>query len=365
MELLPEAVRRFVQPDAPGPARMMASRGMVPLSGPDLIIVLVQLAHDGDEAIAASARSTLAQMPASVVEGGVEGLTIAAILDGAASILMERESVIEKIVANAKTDSITIAYIARGCTERIGEIISVNEQRILSAPAILESLYRNKRVRMSTVDRLVELASRHGIDLPNIPGFKDHAEALTGQLIPEPSDEPLPSDLMFTEALAADSSDTDVTERDLTDDSKAESIRDRFKPLAFRIREMTTSEKIRFAVVGDAAARAMLVRDPKKAVYYAAISSPGMNDTEAAAIAQSKDVAIDVLRYIGGRKEWLGSYDIKKTLTFNPKTPIDISMRFLSHLRPNDLKTLSQSRGVANQLKVIARQRLEAAEKKG
>lgn len=364
VEMLPEGTRRFLQADAPLPARMMAARGMVPLKGPELLVVLVQLAYDADEKVAESAKGTLAGMPAQVVEAGVEGLAIPEILDGVAYILLDREPVIERIVTNGATDSATIAWIARTCTEHVGEVISVNQQRILETPTILESLYKNKRVRMSTVDRLVELVSRHGIELPGIPAFKLHAEALEGQLIPEPCDEALPSDTLFSEALEADSDDSNVTEAD-PDDELQSKIRDKFKPLAFRIREMTTSEKIRFAVVGDAAARAMLVRDPKKAVYYAAISSPGMNETEAAAIAQSKDVALDVLRYIGSRKEWLSSYDIKRTLAFNPKTPVDISMRFLSHLRGNDLKSLSQSRGVPNQLKVIARQRLEAAEKKG
>lgn len=366
-ESLPEGVRRFVATDAPTPARMMAAKGMVPLKGPDLLTVLVQLAYGPDPAVAEAARATLGKMPDPVLVAGVEGLTLVAILHGLGELLGGHDAVLERIAVNPASASETIAVIARSCSEHLAEVIAVNQQRILSHPRILEALYKNKNARMSTVDRLVELAARNGVELEGIPAFKFHVEALQDQLIPEASDEPLPSDQMFIDALAADSSSHDVVDETLEDgaEESSERLRDEFRPLSFRIREMTTSEKIRFAVVGDAAARALLVRDPKKAVYYAAISSPAMTETEATAIAHSKEVAVDVLRYIGNRKEWLKSYDIKRVLAFNPKTPTDISMRFLSHLRPNDLKSLSQSRGVPSQLKILARSRLEMAEKKG
>lgn len=361
---LPESTRRFLGADAPAPARMMAARGMVPLKGAELLVVLVQLGHLEDESIANAARATLRGLPEGVLVAAAAASTIPEILDGLADLCAEREPVLESIVTTGATASETIARIARAATEHLGEVIATNQQRILAAPSILESLYKNKRVRMSTVDRLVELAARNGVDVPGIPAFQLHAEALAGELIPEPSDEPLPSDQMFVEALEADSSDGEVVEVSGSDEDAVEKIRDAFKPLAFRIREMTTAEKIRFAVVGDAAARALLVRDPKRAVYFAAISSPAMTESEAAGIAHSREVSVDVLRYLGNRKEWLKNYDLKRALTFNAKTPMDISLRFLSHLRASDLKMLSQSRGVPNQLKVLARQRMELAEKK-
>ena len=364
-DALPEATRRFVAADAPGPARMMAARGMVPLKGADLIVVLVQLAHTSDEGTANAAKQTLRGLPEAVVTGGASALTIPAILDGLAEVSGDREAVLEAIVTNHETHSDTVARVARFGTEHLGEVIATNQQRILAAPAILEALYKNKRVRMSTIDRLVELAARNGVEVPGIPAFQLHVEALAGELIPEPSDEPLPSDAMFTDALAADSSDADVVDVLGSDDDAVEQVKDAYKSLAHRIREMTTAEKIRFAVVGDAAARALLVRDPKRAVYYAAITSPAMTETEAASIAHSREVAVDVLRFVGNRKEWLKNYDLKRALIFNAKTPMDVSLRFLSHMRANDLKTLSMSRGVPNQLKVLARQRIEMAEKKG
>ena len=39
------------------------------------------------------------------------------------------------------------------------------------------------------------------------------------------------------------------------------------------------------------------------------------------------------------RKRVVRSYEIKRALVFNSKTPLGISMNFLSHMRRNDLRT--------------------------
>ena len=94
-------------------------------------------------------------------------------------------------------------------------------------------------------------------------------------------------------------------------------------------------------------------------VQQAAIGSPMMTESEAASIAQSRQVSEDVLRVIGSRREWLSNYELKRALVGNPKTPVGISMRFLSHLHASDLRDLSRSRGVPTALKTAALQRLD------
>jgi len=190
-------------------------------------------------------------------------------------------------------------------------------------------------------------------------------EALRGQLIPEPCEEALPGDSIFREALAADGDEDAI---DLTSDADAdeqEKLKDKFRPLAFRIREMNAAEKIRLATIGDAAARALLIRDPNRTVSHAAISSPSLTENEASAFAHSKEISEDILRYIGNRREWLRSYEIKRALAFNPKTPSGIALRFINHLRPNDLKVLAKGRSVPGAVKTAAMHRLETKDKKG
>lgn len=358
VEELPASLRRFADPKAPGPAKMMAARGMVPVKGGDLLTLLAQLSADDDEKVSASATKSLSGLPPAVLHPALEHELHAGVLEFLAETFRNEDEALERIVLNPGLLDDSLAHIARHCSERISELIAVNQTRLLQAPHIVEALYKNRNTRMSTADRLIELCARNNVELTGIPAFQAHVEAISGQLIPEPTEEPLPTDLDFNEAIGDDEEDGEVA-IDIDKIEGEESVKDSFKPLQFRIGQMTNSEKIRLAMVGNAGARSILVRDPNRLVSHAAISSPSMTEPEAVAIAHSKEVSDDILRYIGNKRDWLRSYEIKKALCFNPKVPVGISLRMLPHLRNNDLKQLSRSRGVPNPLKTAARQRLE------
>ncbi len=359
---LPESIRRFGDPSAPDRTRLVAARGLVPLGGGDLVALLLQLEADRLGEVAQAARASLDALPDPLLAVACDAALPAVFLDALATRLSGRDERLEQIVANDATADATIARVARACAERVAERIAVNEQRVLRAPAIIESLYRNRNTRMSTVDRLVELAARHGLELKGVHTFQAHVEAIAGQLIPEPSDEAMPGDTLFAESLAADA-EQDAIARDKVDGSEA--LKEQFKPLAVRISTMTLQEKLRLSLVGNAAARALLVRDSNKMVSMGAITSPMVTEAEAESIAHSRQVGEEILRYIGSRREWLSNYELKKALCFNPKTPVGISMNFLSHLHVADLRTLGRSRGVAAALKTAALQRAAKKSQQG
>ena len=81
-------------------------------------------------------------------------------------------------------------------------------------------------------------------------------------------------------------------------------------------------------------------------------------------MAQSREVGEDVLRYIGNKREWTKNHEIKHGLVFNPKTPVGISLRFIGHLRDDELRALSRSRNVSQPLKAAAMQKLAVKERK-
>jgi hypothetical protein len=349
---LPAAIRKFCDPKAPMPARMMAAKGLVPVRGVDQITMLAQLHSASEEDVSSAAKATLLGLPEGVMHSACSAELPAAVLDLLARLVVNKE-LLGQLVANPATHDATVERIARTADEMLCERIATNEQRLLRTPDIIEALYKNRNARMSTADRLVELAARNGIELTGIPAFKAHVEALQGQLLPEPSDEPLPQDLAFAQSLAQDA-DENVFETD--DVAGTEAVRDKFKPLNMQILDMSKAEKLRLAMVGNMAARALLVRDHSKQIAFAAVSSPMMTAGEAADIAKSKEVSEEVLRYIGSKKEFLKNAEVKTNLIFNPKTPVGVSLKFLSHLRLNDLKRLSKSRNVSAQLKSLAAQ---------
>jgi hypothetical protein len=352
---LPESLRRFGDPAVPEKVRAVAARGLVPVKGGDLVALLLQLAADPVEAVSGTAKQTLDGLPEQVIATACGGPLHPSFLDALADRVSGKDDLLEHLVGNAGVADVTIARVARTASERITERIALNEQRVLGAPAIVEALYKNRNTRMSTVDRLIELCVRNGVVVEGIPTFQAHAEAIAGQLIPEPSDEPLPADTAFATASAEDS-DEEPIEQDKAEGT--EEVKKKFLPLQMQIANMAVQEKLRLTLTGNAAARALLVRDSNKQVSFAAVSSPSTTEAEANAMAHSRQIGEDVLRFIGNKREWLGNYELKKALVFNPKTPVGISMKFLSHLHGSDLRDISRSRGVPQAIKSAALQRL-------
>jgi len=332
----------------------MAAKGIVPVRGADQVIMLAQLAADPATEIRDAARKTLRGLPDNVLQPACETPLHEAVLDLLGELFDQHET-LARIVANPNTHDSTLERLARNASEALTERMAVNEARLLKAPKVIEALYKNRNTRMSTADRLVEFAARNQLDLTGIPAFKDHVEALQGQLIPEPSDEPLPQDAAFQQSLAVaggDDIDT-IFEEDATG---VEQIKKQFRPLSMEIAEMTKSEKLRMAMVGNKAARALLVRDHNRQVAYAAVSSPQLTLPEAAEIAKSRDVSEEILRYIGNKKDFIKNSEVKHNLVFNPKCPVGISLRFLGHMRADELRQLSRSRNVSAQIRSLAAQ---------
>src|SRR5690606_37456331 len=116
-------------------------------------------------------------------------------------------------------------------------------------------------------------------------------------------------------------------------------------------------QKIRLSLLGDAAARALAVRDPNKLVAMSAIRSPKITEREVMRFVFSREVCDDVLRFIANKRDWTRHYEVKRGLVTNPKTPIGVSMKWLVHLRDHDLRSLAKSRNVPSSIKTAAMQR--------
>ena len=89
-----------------------------------------------------------------------------------------RPQVIEAILLSAHTSSETLVWMAKELDESSIELLAQNQERLLAEPRIIESIYLNKSSRMSTVDRVFELAIRNGIVREGIPCFAEAAGAL-------------------------------------------------------------------------------------------------------------------------------------------------------------------------------------------
>jgi hypothetical protein len=362
---LPPAIQKVVGPTAPAPLRAMAARGAVPGLKPDQIVTVVailareDLAHV-EPATKATAEATLAKLPPPILQGALASAEIApGVVDLLAEIHAEDPALIEKILTSPRVAIATVARLAKTGGEAVTELVAINEERLLEHPTLVEALYMNKRTRMSTADRVLELAVRNGKTL-SIPAFREAAEAIKEELIAAPDEEPTPDDVLFVETQREDERISAEGAPVVKEDEQGEEqIEEKALPLEQRIRQMTISQKIRTAMLGNAAARAILVRDKNKLVAAAVVRSPLLQENEAATFAASRAVSDEVLRLIAQNGDLVKSHVIKYNLVGNPRTPLPTAMRLLPYLRQDELKKIAKSKGVPAQIAKLAKQELD------
>jgi len=333
----------------PGPGRMMASRGMMPLPPADQLAVLYQLSLDDDANLAEAAKKTAAGLPEKLLTGSLsDGTLDGRVLDFFGTMHADKPSIFDAVVQNPHVLDQTIAALAGKVDSRSVDMIATNEQRLLRHPEIIAAMYMNRRARMSTIDRVVELAVRNEVRVPGIACWEEVARALTG-VSPVPVD-----DAAFAATVAAVSGDDSKFTKGDAEVPLPEEELDRLPHDddldKDSIRNLSVPSKIRLAQLGNAFARAELIRDPLKLVAVAAIKSPGVTEIEAARYAGNSALPEDVIRHIASKREWTRLYGIKMALCRNPKAPIAETARFLPFLREKDLTLLAKSKGVSSAL---------------
>ena len=356
--------RKLLDPASAGPMQQMAARGVAPGVKPgEAVTVVALLSESSDPAVAAIAQATLAKLPAPILNGALAGDLPPGVLAVLAPRYARNAVVMEKLLSHPAIPPEAVADVAAAADEAVAELVAVNEQRLLAHPAIIEKLYMNKATRMSTADRVLELAVRGGVELPGIPAYREAATAIGMELISERSAEPTPDDVLFQETeAAAKKAEIDATTEDthrLDEETGTEVVEDKFLPLHARLATMTVSQKIRRAMLGNAAERLLLVRDSNRLVAAAAVKSPLIQENEIARISASRNVTEDVLRVIALDREWTRSHQIKLNLVSNPRTPFAFASKLIGHLREHELKALAKSKNVGGAVVKAAKQQLD------
>ncbi len=353
--------RKALEPNAPAKLRAGAARGLLPgLAAADVVTVVALLADDADKTIRDTAAATLGKLPPAMLEDALGGALAGPVIDGLARHNTGNDQLLARLLENEGIEADTVATLAEHGSEALCERIATNEQRLLQNGMIVEKLYMNKNTRMSTADRVLELAVRNGLEL-NIPAFKEAATAIKDELILEPTEEPSPDDILFQEVemlvdqIALDPDAEDVVE---LDDEGNEIVTSKCEPIWVQITNMTVSQKIRRALLGSGTERMLLVRDTNRLVAAAAIRSPKMKDNEVAQISASRAVSDEVLRIIANNREWTRNHQVKYNLVANPRTPFTFAAKLVPYLREHELKSLAKSKNVTGAVAQAARQHL-------
>ena len=359
---LPAAATRILDAKTPAPLRQMAAKGIAPgLKAHEALAVVVLLSTGADEAVAATANATLAKIPDAILAGAMTRDLDPGVLDVIGPMHARDMRVMEKLLLLPQLRVEAAAKIATLASEPVAEMMATNEQRLLSFPQIIEALYMNKQTRMSTADRMIELAVRNKIELSGIPAFKQAAQAIQNELIAEAQEDRTPDDETFFEAeKIATAIDSEIDDTHTVDEETGEEkVVDKALPLYAQIANMTISQKIRRATLGSKSDRMILVRDANRLVAEAAIESPMIQEGEVAMISTSRTVSDSVLKSIAMSREWTRNNQIRFNLVSNPRTPFAFVAKLLPLLREHDLKALSKNKNVPGAVQQLARQQLQ------
>jgi hypothetical protein len=105
-------------------------------------------------------------------------------------------------------------------------------------------------------------------------------------------------------------------------------------------------QKVELAGKGNKEVRTILSRDPNRMVARAVISSPKLSDADVMAYAASSQTNDDILRGIAENRLWISNRKLVATLVANPRTPPQVSIRFLSLFSTSELGVITRNRNV-------------------
>ena len=350
-----EQLRRNVDPDASVALRMMGARGLVPAAPGELATVLYQLSLDTDSTIRDAAKKSLSESPDQIVVTAGRSPIDGQVLDLVARSHSRNDQVLEAVFSNPKSLDETFEEFAKTCSESISELIAINEVRMLRRPEIIEALYMNPNARMSTIDRLVDLAKRHGVkftlpvlrELISDPGY-DTASAATesAAAIDEGTDDEFKA--LLQQALDGEETEDETDARRASDEPEESK---RSGNIATKILTMTISEKVRMATLGSITERDFLIRDNNRLVHMAAITSPKVSLKDIQSWSGNRMMPDNVLAFIGQHRRYRRIYAILVNLVNNPKMPVKDGVKLMQQLVKKDLKALVKNRNISHNLR--------------
>jgi hypothetical protein len=353
LEVLPKPLQKHADAKAPPPLRAMGAKGLVPAVAPvDLCTLLYVLSFDADAGIAETARRTAEGLPDKIwgVALRAEGMR-PQVLDWLAERFAGRDSALEMVLLNAATADETVARLAPTAPQRLADLIRQNELRLLRHDPIIRGLCANPNALASTLDGACDFCVRNGLTLLDVPRLVEAHQRVHGvdprATPPEPAETAAGLMAEYRDELARDGAEPDAAAAPEDDPKKL--------TITQRIMRMSVAEKIKLATLGNKEARTLLLRESNKLVSMAAATSPRITDGEILALANSRTVNADVLRYIYSNREFLKTYSIKTSLVKNPKVPLPTALKMMYTLQEKDIKELARDRNVPQTIQAQAK----------
>ena len=384
------AAKAVISGAAPRAARLATAKGNLPLPLVDFLEVLAFLSTDQDAEIAESARETFRSQPTGNLLSVVSTEGIA---EKVLSLVAETDSfdhkIYESVVSNLRTPDESILKLARKTSDpSLLELVTVNQQRLIRTPEILDAVFSNPAATTDAVRRVQETrkeffekqrgAKQIAAELrakgnDAAAEFIEQAEFAAG--LNEAETESDNGGFTFEDMLAI-AEHIEVPDSEVEDSWLAfELIEELYEEteehrraiaekiisqtllegdaapdrvaLIRRILMMPIKDRVKLAMKGDREARVVLIRDPNRIVAQAVLSNPRITENEVEKIAAMRTVPGDVLRQIEANRTWCRNYVIIHHLVRNPRTPLPTVLHLLPRILAKDLQGISNNRNVS------------------
>jgi hypothetical protein len=368
---------------APQTARLMAARGMLPLAAEELLEVLLALRADENPEIVAAANETLEEQPAeTLLEVAQASGASPVVLSYLASRADAQKEVGEAVALNLATPDEAIARLASSTSDgSLLELISVNQQRLIRAPEIIEALLANP-ARTTDTERRARETKREFFEkergaqqiademrargMSAAAEFMESAESIgTGSGLTyddawllaqhiEVSDADIDESWLPLERMEEFFTETEEQraanlERIIAETTaEAGEVAPERISLIRRVMLMSVKDRVKLAMKGDREARSILIRDSNRVVSVGVINNPRITDKEVEGISAMRTVSDEVLRLIAQNRAWARNYLIIHNLARNPRTPVGTAINVLLRLHTKDLQHISQNRNVSD-----------------
>jgi hypothetical protein len=318
--------------------RLTAAQGLLPLKPMDQVELLHLLTRDRDEEIRARAETNLLQVKPDNLRGVLKDTSVNPKVLGFYGSRLDAPELLELILQNSATEDQTIQTMVPRLPAELLEIVVINQTRVLRHFPLLVALEASKNLTGDQRRRLSEL--RHDFKIGEeddepVSMPEPEAETLV-DFDSGPPEEEAPAPQTIEDAMATYGDGEGLSEEE--QQSKLTTIQ--------RLVRMTVAEKMIEGLKGDREARVMLIRDRNRVVYSAVLNSPRITDSEIESFAAMKSVSPEVLRVIGGRREWTKRHKVAHELVKNPLTPVEVALRLLPRLPERDLKRLMTDRNI-------------------
>lgn len=344
----------------PREMQVLAAKGLLPFSQDQVLPLLIAFLGGADPELKSLSGKTLSEYPVTILQAyitsGAGGPELDVLVD-----LFADPAVLEAVLLSKAVDNPTVARLARRANDRLQEIIVSNQERILACPEILEALKDNPSLTPNIQRRIIELKEEFfgekKIFVPSITDEEAKDMGITPQQYMDLFEsfhlENLSGDDLFSTIQVENLSKDDlfsliqVPVEEASDDKSDLNI-------AQLVSQLTVPEKVQIALKGKQEARSLLINDSSKLVKEAVVKSPKVTEPEITMIAANRSMDEDILRYIGLNRKWIRKYTIIKCLSFNPKTPVGVTMGLLPRLTKRDLKELGGEKNVPDPIRTAA-----------